>query len=34
MEILDFQRHSEYQEQPCPLEKTTIVLLDPPKKYM
>ena len=24
--------HSEYQEQPYPLEKTAIVFLDPPKK--
>ena len=32
MKILDFQRDSEYQEQPYPLEKTTIEFFDPPKK--
>ena len=32
MNILDFQRHSDYQEQSYPLEKTTIVFLDPPRK--
>ena len=32
MKILDFQRHSKYQEQVFSLEKTTIVFLDPPKK--
>ena len=26
------KKHSEYQEQPYPLEKTTITYLDPPTK--
>ena len=32
MKILDPQRHSKYQGQPYPLQKTTIAFLDPPKK--
>ena len=32
MEIRFSKTQSEYQEQPCPPEKTTIVFLDPPKK--
>ena len=31
MKILDFQKHSEYQEQPYSPEKTAIGLFDPPK---
>ena len=33
LESIRFSKtHSEFQEQPNPLEKTTIVFLDPPKK--
>ena len=31
MKILDFQKHSEYQEQPYSPEKTAIGFLDRPK---